>query len=155
MRFFIDIAATLFLVSLSSAAVPLPKCNVPPQIFYSLNQPFSLSILQPATILDGPFEWLPLQLTSFTPTKEISSKLVINKARSKIAPPKFVLKNQKLIAYGFPAKSLPTAEIFPRPLVPFVFGGNAILVDAVKFLAAYSCDDNNQLYLRLFADPSR
>ena len=154
MRFSIKIAATLLAISLSSAAFPFPECTVPSQIFHSLDKPFTLSILQPAILTDGPFAWLPLQLTPFTPTRKISSKVVINKAQSKIAPLKLLLKDQKLIAHGFPAKSLSTAGTFPRPLVPFVFGGNAVLADDVKFFAGYGCDDNGEVYLRLFADPS-
>lgn len=155
MRFSTKIAVTVFAIPLSSAILFPPECIIPPQIYHSLSQPFTLSILQPAIIVDGPFAWLPLQLTPITPTKQISSKLVINKAQSKIAPSKFVLKNQKFIACGFPAKSLPTAETLPRPLVPFVFGGNAILADDVKFFAQYRCDGNSELYLELLADPSR
>ena len=157
MRFSTQIAVTVFAIPLSSAAIlfPTSECIIPPQIFHSLSRPFTLSILEPSLILGGPFAWLPLQLTPITPTKQTSSKLVINKARSKIAPSNFVLKNQKLIAYGFPAGSLPTAETLPRPLIPFVFGGNAILADDVKFFAQYTCDGNNELYLELLADPSR
>lgn len=154
MHFSTTIATTVFAISLSAAILFPPECIIPPQIFHSLDQSFTLSILQPSLIIGGPFAWLPLQLTPVTPTKQTSSKLVNNKAQSKIAPSKFVLKNRKLIAHGFPAKSLPIAETLPRPLAPVVFGGTAILADNVKFFAGYSCDGNNELYLGLFADPS-
>ncbi|MCJ1345845.1 hypothetical protein MMC31_004054, partial [Peltigera leucophlebia] len=122
------------------------SCIVPPVIFTTIDEPFTLSALNPGII-----PW-PVQLD--TPSKTVETQLFIS--RTKIAPRQFRLVEGNLTTIGeggedgaFSAHFGFKIQIFPPVPDPIYFGGQD---DAYSgFQAGYTCDQDGKVYLELRA----
>lgn len=142
----------LTLTAAAPASEKGPECIVPAVYYSTLENPFSLDALVPASSTPTQQDSWFILLDPRDPTKKVQSAPVLS--HTKIAPPSFRLDNGTLLTVdgGFPARLSPTIQIFPPVLQPFVFGGPFPSNSEAKFGAIYSCDSTGRPFLKLVTE---